>query len=180
MKIVKNLSVPLKHPGVKPSFLRATSTPPEMWKKTTKKEKLIDHINIVPHYHSSYQQSSSKDWLSPGAKQATSRPFLSKTWAKSSSAPKQSPKLSPFFKCQDVIHSTQPHRPWWWLRECGNAWRWQETPQHLSAEQVPVTSQTSKGGRSGKGLPPRLPITHRQNSSQQNLASVISVKWQIC
>lgn len=110
VKIVRNLSVPLKHPGVKPSFLKATSTPPEMWKKTTKNEKLIDHITILPHYHSSYQQSSSKDWLSPGAKQATSYPFLSKTWAKSSSAPRQA-KLSPFCKCQDVIHCTQPHRP---------------------------------------------------------------------
>lgn len=68
---------------------------------------------------------------------------------------------------------------WWWLTECGNALRWQETPQHLWAEQVPVTFQTIKGGKSDKGLPAKIPITHhRQNSSQQNLASVISVKWQ--
>lgn len=100
--------------------------------ETTKEEKLINHITILPHYHSSYQQSSSKDWLSPGAKQATSHPFLSKTQAKSSSAPKQV-KLGPFCKCQDVITAPSPtgHRDaasWWQLWERGNAWRWQETP----------------------------------------------------
>lgn len=47
VKIDRNLSVPLKHPGAKPCFLKATSTPPEMWKKT-KREKLIDHTTTLP------------------------------------------------------------------------------------------------------------------------------------
>ena len=64
VRIIRNLSVPLKHPGVKPSFLKATSTLPGMQKKTTKEEKLIDHITILPQYNS-YRQSASKDWLSP-------------------------------------------------------------------------------------------------------------------
>lgn len=150
--------------------------------ETTKEEKLINHITILPHYHSSYQQSSYKDWLSPGAKQATSHPFLSKTQAKSSSAPKQV-KLGPFCKCQDVIHSTQPHRP----QGCSKlvvamgAWqRMEMTGDTCVLTPVSVTSQTSKGGRSDKAdLPARIPITHHgQNSSEQNVASVISVKWQ--
>lgn len=85
VKIVRNLSVPLKHPGVKPSFLKATSTPPEIWKKTTKKEKLINHITILPHYHSSYllrTGSRSQDCLQEPNKQHPT-PILSKTSAKS-------------------------------------------------------------------------------------------------
>lgn len=108
--------------------------------------------SLLPHYYSSYQQSSSKDWLSPGAKQATSHPLLSKTQAKSSSAPQasqawsvlQAPKCHPQHPAPQAIRIQQAGGGYGSVATRGDDRR------HLCAEQVPVTSQTSKGGRSDK------------------------------
>lgn len=56
--MVRNITVPLKHPGVKLSFPKATSTLPAMQKGTTHEE---NHMTIPPQYHS--EQSASNHWL---------------------------------------------------------------------------------------------------------------------
>lgn len=48
-KMVRNVTVPLKHPGVKPSFPKATSTLPAMQKGTTHEK---NHVTILPQHHS--------------------------------------------------------------------------------------------------------------------------------